>query len=87
MDMRLGHDWEVLELHVGLVLSFLAGSFLCGLMIHTPKFQTIRRVYAYALWLILVLLFICAVFREQKFTIYLCAMASGLQNGLATGYR
>jgi len=79
-------SWPDFGVHSMLVVSYMVGSFICGLMIHNRKLAFGKHIYSWALWIISGMLFTVSVFPQVTEMKYICAMAAGLQNGLATQY-
>lgn len=83
-----GHDYNGALTLFLIVVCFIGGAMVAGMVIHHPRFN-VERPYGRSLIAIGVLFFIAAYF-ERSHTLLalpLAAFASGLQNALATTYR
>ena len=70
----------------GVVLSFILGSTLCGLIIGKNQVNFGLALYGFALLGTSALLFVAAATAEESCSIYFAAAAMGMQNGMATTY-
>lgn len=71
---------------VGLVLSFIAGSMLCGTLIEKSTVDFGLAKYGIVLWINASLLGAACGLSDFDAARYLAAAACGLQNGMATSY-
>lgn len=80
----LGH----ILITAGIVLGFLSGALVCGMIIGSPSFYVGRR-YGAVLILEGLLLLVAGglTWRESAWAVVVAATACGLQNAMATTYR
>jgi uncharacterized membrane protein YoaK (UPF0700 family) len=82
------HDYVGVLTLTFIIVSFIAGALVAGLVIHHPMFD-VERPYGRSLIAIGVIFLIAAIFERSLpiIALPLAAFASGLQNALATKYR
>jgi uncharacterized membrane protein YoaK (UPF0700 family) len=82
------HDYAGALTLFFIIVSFITGAMVSGLVIHHPMFD-MERPYGRSLMAIGVIFLIAAIFERSSpmMALPLAAFASGLQNALATRYR
>ena len=81
-------EWSLLSTSVLILLSFILGAFISGLLIGQKGYNTTPN-YGYGLILNCILLTLAAVlsFQHSIFSVLLSAVACGIQNALVASYR
>ncbi len=81
-------DWSLLSVSILILLSFILGAFISGLLIGQKPYNETPN-YGYGLILNCILLTLAALlsFQHSVFSVLLSALACGIQNALVASYR
>lgn len=87
-EQLVAFDWSLLSTSALILLSFILGAFISGLLIGQKGYNTTPN-YGYGLILNCILLTLAALlsFQHSIFSVLLSAVACGIQNALVASYR